>query len=610
MTKFLKLYLNICVCFICIDLSAQKSPEKYPFQISNIARERNCIASYNKTNIELKSQESVKNYIINSFENFKFSHSDLIIENTSLSPAGKHFTSYQTYKNRKIYNSQIKVNTDKNGYITSIFDNSFPIKNEPNTLFPDLNLIIKHLPQNDAHYKPEEIFFKKEDEFIPALLITIFESVENHRELIFDNRGEIVYERDLNMYYNSNTKSVKDSLAKAKVFLPDPLTSAEKSYGSPYLDDNNADIPEIDDQLITVNINVKFDSVFHLENEFIKITEHSAPENEEVISLKPEFIYNRSQTEFENINIFYHITKFQNYIQSLGFKNLANYQINADPHSLNGKDQSTFSSSFNPPRLNFGDGGIDDGEDADVIVHEYGHAILFSAAPNTNYGTEREAIDEGTCDYFAATYSKDLNPYSWEKVFNWDGHNEFWEGRYCNSPKHYPENLTGTIHQKGEIWSSTLMQIMEAIGREQTDIILLQSAHNYSTNITMRDAALLFLQADSILNKGANYNTIFEYFLKRGLISNNTSINKESNNPENIIIKNISEFKEGKNLTVVFNSSFTGSITLIDFNGKILSNQLLNNSNSVIFMNSDLPQGLYFLEFDNTREKKHFKLIR
>jgi hypothetical protein len=57
-----------------------------------------------------------------------------------------------------------------------------------------------------------------------------------------------------------------------------------------------------------------------------------------------------------------------------------------------------------PPKneLRFGKGGVDDAEDAEVILHEYGHAIHF--AQNFSFASEEAgAISEGFGDYWAVT---------------------------------------------------------------------------------------------------------------------------------------------------------------------------------------------------------------
>ena len=54
--------------------------------------------------------------------------------------------------------------------------------------------------------------------------------------------------------------------------------------------------------------------------------------------------------------------------------------------------------------LRFGKGGVDDAEDAEVILHEYGHAIHF--AQNFSFASEEAgAISEGFGDYWAVTVS-------------------------------------------------------------------------------------------------------------------------------------------------------------------------------------------------------------
>ena len=129
------------------------------------------------------------------------------------------------------------------------------------------------------------------------------------------------------------------------------------------------------------------------------------------------------------MNVFYHIDKMRRYIESLGFTDV-NPQaysggILCDPHGLNGDDNSHFIPSQD--RLAWGEGGVDDAEDADVIWHEFGHAIqdFIVAGFQGN-----EGLGEGFADYWAESYSRSLGTwaktdeeYNW--VYGWDGHNEF-----------------------------------------------------------------------------------------------------------------------------------------------------------------------------------------
>ena len=48
-----------------------------------------------------------------------------------------------------------------------------------------------------------------------------------------------------------------------------------------------------------------------------------------------------------------------------------------DPSGANEADNSYYTAGT----LNFGEGGVDDAEDADIIIHEYGHASRISKFP-------------------------------------------------------------------------------------------------------------------------------------------------------------------------------------------------------------------------------------
>ena len=92
------------------------------------------------------------------------------------------------------------------------------------------------------------------------------------------------------------------------------------------------------------------------------------------------FSYTRHQDEFEQVMAYYWVTEAQKYIHSLGFGETRR-PINDQPQAVRinqfGQDNS-FATDHPTLELRFGKGGVDDAEDAEVILHEYGHAIHFS----------------------------------------------------------------------------------------------------------------------------------------------------------------------------------------------------------------------------------------
>ena len=125
------------------------------------------------------------------------------------------------------------------------------------------------------------------------------------------------------------------------------------------------------------------------------------------------FIYTRNDDRFEQVMAYYWVTEAQKYIQSLGF-GTTYAPINTESQDIR-INQIGIDNSFSWDKhdlLRFGKGGVDDAEDAEVILHEYGHAIQDSQMTPFGFGGSVEAgsIGEGFGDYFAVTVSNVIAP--------------------------------------------------------------------------------------------------------------------------------------------------------------------------------------------------------
>src|SRR5690242_11564617 len=122
------------------------------------------------------------------------------------------------------------------------------------------------------------------------------------------------------------------------------------------------------------------------------------------------FAYTRHQDEFEQVMAYYWITEAQKYIQSLGFGTSRRPVNMRSQHvRLNQLGADNSFATEHKDELRFGKGGVDDAEDAEVILHEYGHAIHFSQ--NFVFGSEEAgAISEGFGDYWAVAVGNVIAP--------------------------------------------------------------------------------------------------------------------------------------------------------------------------------------------------------
>ena len=351
---------------------------------------------------------------------------------------------------------------------------------------------------------------------------------------------------------------------------------------------------------------------FSLKNSVFEIDDFSLPVVLPQTSTSNQFFFTRTKSGFEEANAFYHLNNFHSYVNNLGFITLAPQKLKIDVHGANGGDNSFFTNAPSP-RLIFGEGGIDDAEDADVVIHEYTHALSYFAAPNSNDSIERRALDEALGDYFSSSYSSQFGDFNMYNVFSWDGHNEFWDGRITNSTKTYLDYDEGkSIYANGEIWSSTLIDIFNEIGKDATDKLVLESLFYNTKGSKFSDVADILLLIDKVLYDKKYRCDIFNVLVNRkfksGICVGTTALEGSgliASNTENFATNQGSAY-----IYIVENNFEKLDYWLTDALGKQIF-KVKNVAKQEIEINpSVLPAGVYYLRIQTNNNKYKTKLIK
>lgn len=320
-----------------------------------------------------------------------------------------------------------------------------------------------------------------------------------------------------------------DTAVTAKVFAPDPLSVANATYGGIYVDANDGNASVLDSLRTSANVELTWNGAgFVLANSAAIIQEFDPPSVAVPVLPGPNAQFSRSDSEFEMVNVLYHIYEWKNRMANLGYGGMVPYAIPADVNAYGGADQSAFDFATTPPRLFFGEGGVDDAEDADVIIHEYGHAMAYGAAPGTNIGIQRQALEEAICDYWAVSWSRIQSPYKWPLVFTWDGHNEFWAGRSAvnTQQKMYPGlSFTGP-YSHTSVLVDALVRGRQRVGAEVMDGLVMEALYSLTSSTTFRQFAEGVLRADTMKYGGIHSQGLHTDFAAWQILTPGMSLNE------------------------------------------------------------------------------------
>lgn len=202
---------------------------------------------------------------------------------------------------------------------------------------------------------------------------------------------------------------------------------------------------------------------------------------------------------------YFHIDRAIRYLESLGFRGAR--AIFREPVRVDADGSEDDNSSYSPHQklLAFWakrGSGAPDIEDAEIILHELGHAIQDAICPQFGQSREAAAMGEGFSDYFAASFFETRKPRRYRKSFGtWDGVQDKRHTppslRRLDSPDTYEQvRSRPDVHDSGEIWSATLWDIRTALGQTVADTIILESHFQLDGFTTFDRGARAILDAD------------------------------------------------------------------------------------------------------------------
>ncbi|MDP6850704.1 MAG: M36 family metallopeptidase [Planctomycetota bacterium] len=310
--------------------------------------------------------------------------------------------------------------------------------------------------------------------------------------------GEVLEIRDLRIRRNGGRAD-----GSGDVFDPNPVQTSG-NHNLKDSNDSNSAVPS--SEYFTVVLK-DLDGTGYLTGPWCS----TSPTSGRVKETSLQFHYQRKADGFEEVMCYYHVDMFQRYLQSIGLNNANRRQQKFD---VNGTSQDNSWYDMGSRIITVGSGGVDDGEDADIIVHEYGHALHDDVQGGIGNG-QNGAMSEAYGDYFAASFYDDALVGEWDAVSYTGGSLHYL--RRVDGEKHYPNDLNGWVHDDGEIWSAMLWDMRMGLGREIADNIIVEAMSLQSNGTNMPSGGNWLLTVDQQLYNGA-WTPYIEWALhKRGI---------------------------------------------------------------------------------------------
>lgn len=285
-------------------------------------------------------------------------------------------------------------------------------------------------------------------------------------------------------------RRAKGASVTAKVFDPNPVvTSHNPALRSPFETGSGVDVP-LDSAALTKQLKVRTMKDLDagrlalglLSGRYVNVMGIAG-----YLQLTGgPLSYSRSDPRFVGLMAYEHIDRYQRWLQSLGLKRVNQQQQDVVPTLVQGYDNSFYQPGNDV--IVYGGGGVPDAEDAEVILHEYGHAMQDAQVPGFGANEQGGSMGEGFGDFNAANYyALTSGGYHDTCAGDWDSTTYSTDHPPClrrlDSTKRFPKDVEKEVHADGEMWSAFLWRLRSHLG----DTTKERSAHAIRLVVAMQE---------------------------------------------------------------------------------------------------------------------------
>ena len=315
---------------------------------------------------------------------------------------------------------------------------------------------------------------------------------------------------------------LKRATGKAAVFMPNAVVARGSRAG--LADDDDDDSALLTSLRTPVTLERLIAGTRCLKGRWV----HATLPSGEVCKPNADFsAVTRANNYFEALMAYVHVDRARAYLESLGFTGLLDRPMQM---LANGTPDDDAYYDTDDKSITLGTGGVDDGEDGDVIVHEYGHAVQDAQVRDFGESPQGAAMGEGFSDYLQAALDAQRAPNAtfnpcvaeWDAIDNEDPApvqcltrtdtnftaREGGPGTKCDTEPHCA----------GTAWSGALWRIRGLIGGPTADRLVVQSHYSLTKTADFVDGSIALIVNDRALYGGVHEQILRDVLNAHGLL--------------------------------------------------------------------------------------------
>ncbi len=189
------------------------------------------------------------------------------------SPLGKHILFQPLYRGIPVYHSEVRVHIDRNQQVYLLSAVLFPVHQDNWT---DKDFTIQAAAWCRQWYNEEpqglqRVIYYDGNRSQVAVKFNFRNRQQPQRpELVVAENGNILYRQNLAIAFTN----MPDSMVSGYIFRPDPLTTAQKFYGSPYTDSSDFTNSHLDSQRVMVRFKAAYtNDSFRLQSRLFRLVD-------------------------------------------------------------------------------------------------------------------------------------------------------------------------------------------------------------------------------------------------------------------------------------------------------------------------------------------------